>query len=504
MLAVAEPTIDVLEDSRPPWSVVLGAALVGFVIVALAVQASVFAEFAKDEVWSATSEVEFRDPNLLPETVVLTFQSPTLWAPIAETEGINEEDFLDNYFVSVAGGGTQIVSLTFEDEDADRAVRVLRGIVGGYFSLFQSDDLGVEQSTLLTDHLAALEVLENDLETSLQDTTGLARSVQIDQQNQLTRVRQQITSVLFRLDQRETERFGAGNIAPRLVTDAFVAADPVVPSPAKAGVFGLVGGGLVALLAIYLVFHLTAQPAVAQPAGLGGTPQGRPDGTGYRNAGRFSRPAKRSIGRTRFRAVKRAFDTTISGLGLLVLSPLLLVIALAVALTSRGPVIYKQERIGRDGQIFRMFKFRTMKQNNDDSEHRAFVAQQLMSNDAKPASDGTFKLKDDRVTFVGGFLRRFSLDELPQLWNVFRGDMALVGPRPPIPWEWELFTEEQRQRALTRPGCTGLWQVSGRNRLSSQEMLDLDVRYVREWSLFADFRILLKTPFAVVRGDGAR
>lgn len=133
MVAVAEPTIDVLEDSRPPWPVVLGAALVGFVIVVLAVQASVFAEFAKEEVWSARSEVEFRDPNLLPETVALTFQSPSLWAPVAESEGITEEDFLKNYFVAVAGGGTQIVSLTFEDEDADRAVRVLRGIVGGYF-----------------------------------------------------------------------------------------------------------------------------------------------------------------------------------------------------------------------------------------------------------------------------------------------------------------------------------------------------------------------------------
>ena len=380
---------------------------------------------------------------------------------------------------------------------------MLRGIVGNYFTLFQSE-VGVEQSSVLTDHLTALEVLETDLETSLQDTTGLARSVQIDRQNELTRVRQQITSVLFRLDQRETELFGTGSVAPRLVTDAFVAADPVVPSPAKAGVFGLAGGGLVALLAIYLVFHLTAQPAGAQPTGPVGPPQGWSGDTGYRNTGWFSRPAQRSIGRRRFRAVKRAVDTTISGVGLVVFSPLLLVIALAVALTSRGPVIYKQERIGRDGQIFRMYKFRTMKQNNDDSEHRAFVAQQLAGNDAKPSADGTFKLKDNRVTFVGQFLRRFSLDELPQLWNVFRGDMALVGPRPPIPWEWELFTENQRQRALTRPGCTGLWQVSGRNKLSSQEMLDLDVRYVREWSLFADLRILLKTPSAVVRGDGAR
>lgn len=503
MVAVAEPTIDVLGDSRPPWSVVFGAALVAFVIVVLAVQASVFAELAKDEVWSARSEVEFRDPNLLPETVALTFQSPTIWAPVAESEGISEENFLKDYSVAVAGGGTQILSITFEDTDADRAVRILRGIVGNYFTLFQSE-VGVEQSSVLADHLAALEVLETDLETSLQDTTGLARSVQIDRQNELTRVRQQITSVLFRLDQRETELFGAGSVAPRLVTDAFVAADPVVPSPAKAGVFGLAGGGLVALLAIYLVFHLTAQPAGAQPAGPVGPPQGWSGDTGYGNTGRFSRPAQRSIGRTRFRAVKRAVDTTISGVGLLVFSPLLLVIALAVALTSRGPVIYKQERIGRDGQIFRMYKFRTMKQNNDDSEHRAFVAQQLAGNDAKPSADGTFKLKDNRVTFVGQFLRRFSLDELPQLWNVFRGDMALVGPRPPIPWEWELFTENQRQRALTRPGCTGLWQVSGRNKLSSQEMLDLDVRYVREWSLLTDLRILLKTPSAVVRGDGAR
>ena len=196
------------------------------------------------------------------------------------------------------------------------------------------------------------------------------------------------------------------------------------------------------------------------------------------------------------RITKDLFDKTSASLGVLLLLPALLGIALAVKVTSPGPVFFRQERVGRDGQTFSMLKFRSMVPGAD----RMLEA---LSDD----SDGNgvlFKKKDDpRVTRVGKLLRRYSLDELPQLLNVIRGDMSLVGPRPPLPTEVERYGFDMHRRFLVKPGLTGLWQVSGRSDLSWDDSVRIDVRYVENWSLTFDFMILWKTVGAVLRGSGA-
>ncbi len=201
---------------------------------------------------------------------------------------------------------------------------------------------------------------------------------------------------------------------------------------------------------------------------------------------------------------KRLVDIAVSGSMLLVLSPLFLLIMVLVRLTSTGPAFFRQERVGTHGRPVVVLKFRTMKIGNDDHAHREMNVRELLGEEAS-TSDGVFKLEgDDRVTAVGSWLRRLSLDELPQLVNVFRGEMSMVGPRPALDWEVALFQPHHLGRLEVRPGITGLWQVSGRNRLSMLEMLDLDLRYVEEWSMSLDLRILARTPVVLIRGDGAR
>lgn len=196
------------------------------------------------------------------------------------------------------------------------------------------------------------------------------------------------------------------------------------------------------------------------------------------------------------RLTKEAVDRTGAALGILLLSPVLLTIALAVTLTSRGPVFFPQERVGRDGRTFSMLKFRSMVAGAD-----------RMVDELAELSDGNgvlFKKKDDpRVTRVGKILRRYSLDELPQLINVVRGEMSLVGPRPPLQSEVERYGYDMHRRFLVKPGLTGLWQVSGRSDLSWDDSVRIDVRYVENWSLTFDFMILWKTAGAVLRGSGA-
>jgi lipopolysaccharide/colanic/teichoic acid biosynthesis glycosyltransferase len=179
--------------------------------------------------------------------------------------------------------------------------------------------------------------------------------------------------------------------------------------------------------------------------------------------------------------------------------------AVLVRCTSPGPVLFRQARIGLHGQPFVMFKFRTMRDGCSDEPLRELNLAELQGNADPGTSDGIFKLENDpRVTAAGRVLRRFSIDELPQLFNVLRGEMSLVGPRPALPWEVELFTPEQRRRHECVPGITGLWQVSGRNRLSMREMLDLDLLYVERRSTLLDVRILLRTPLVVLFDIGAR
>ncbi|WP_238007458.1 sugar transferase [Dactylosporangium sp. AC04546] len=206
------------------------------------------------------------------------------------------------------------------------------------------------------------------------------------------------------------------------------------------------------------------------------------------------------------RSVRRLVESA-AALGLIVLfAPLLLATAVAVKLTSRGPVLFRQERVGRRRAVFTMYKFRTMEVDNDDAEHRWLMREQLTADDPPTGGEpGLYKLaRDPRITRIGRLLRQFSIDELPQLWNVVRGEMALVGPRPYVPWEVECFPDSVERRFSVRPGMTGLWQVSGRSTLDYRTALQIDVDYVDRRSLWLDLRILARTAVVVFDRSASR
>ena len=240
-----------------------------------------------------------------------------------------------------------------------------------------------------------------------------------------------------------------------------------------------------------------------------------PEDWNHDDPGRPSNPTlypdlnERDDSHKHLRTIKRTMDIVGSSLALLMLAPLLVLIAAAIKATSKGPVFFKQKRVGQHGECFTFLKFRSMYVNNDSSQHKQYVRQLIAGQAAKsPSSDpngGVFKLTNDpRITRVGRFLRRTSLDELPQFLNVLIGEMSLVGPRPAIPYEVEAYDIWHRRRVLeAKPGITGLWQVQGRSRVGFDEMVRLDLRYVRCWSPWLDLKILLQTPKAVVDGTGA-
>ncbi len=207
------------------------------------------------------------------------------------------------------------------------------------------------------------------------------------------------------------------------------------------------------------------------------------------------------------RALKRAIDITGALAGLVLFSPLFLLIPVLIKSTSPGPVLFRQERVGQYGTKFVFLKFRTMSVDSDPSIHREYITK-LIQDQKSYAIDGdggpVYKIRNDpRVTTVGRYLRKTSLDELPQFLNVLRGDMSLVGPRPPITYEVEQYDLWHRRRVMeSRPGITGLWQVSGRSSTSFDEMVRLDLRYAREWSLWLDIKILLKTFWVMAAGRG--
>jgi exopolysaccharide biosynthesis polyprenyl glycosylphosphotransferase len=208
------------------------------------------------------------------------------------------------------------------------------------------------------------------------------------------------------------------------------------------------------------------------------------------------------------RFVKRAFDVLVVSVSLLLLAPFLALVAVLIKLDSAGPVLYRQERIGENGRVFTMFKFRSMRADTDTALHRRHVAQLITQNltpqQLDPNGSGTLKLEDDpRVTRVGKFIRKMSIDEFPQFFNVLRGEMSLVGPRPPIPYEVDLYQDWHKRRFEAIPGITGLWQVKGRNRVSFDEMVRMDVEYIEKQTLWLDIKILLQTPLVVLIGRGA-
>jgi lipopolysaccharide/colanic/teichoic acid biosynthesis glycosyltransferase len=212
---------------------------------------------------------------------------------------------------------------------------------------------------------------------------------------------------------------------------------------------------------------------------------------------------KRTAGPARGQeAVKRLIDVSLSLALLIIVAPLLLLLWCLVRLTSSGPAFFRQERVGRDMRSFTMLKLRTMYSGCRDEVHRDYVTRMLSADEsAEVEENGLFKLDGDaRVTRLGAWLRCTSLDELPQLLNVLRGDMSLVGPRPVLRWEAEMFEERYKRRFLVKPGVSGLWQVSGRSRLTMREALELDIEYADRWSLALDLIIILRTVPAILRG----
>jgi lipopolysaccharide/colanic/teichoic acid biosynthesis glycosyltransferase len=241
-------------------------------------------------------------------------------------------------------------------------------------------------------------------------------------------------------------------------------------------------------------FHIFPDKWVGATTGLPGDRKLYPD----------LRP--QGLGRPWARTVKRIVDVAISMTALIVLSPMFVVIALTIKLTSSGPVLFRQRRIGQHGAPFICLKFRSMYDHNDCTRHRDYVRQLIAGTAPKNAANGNgeavYKLTADaRVTRFGALLRRTSLDELPQLINVLSGEMSLVGPRPPIDYEIEDYEPWHRRRVVeAKPGITGLWQVNGRNRTTFDDMVRLDLRYAQAWTPWLDLRIILRTPTAIAHG----
>ena len=239
-------------------------------------------------------------------------------------------------------------------------------------------------------------------------------------------------------------------------------------------------------------------------------PEGSEEGdTGRSLAKLYPDLVQRAETRKVSRAIKRGMDVAGSSVALLILSPILLAIAVAIKLSSPGSILFRQKRVGQFGVRFTFLKFRSMYSVNDSRIHRDYVKRFIAGSVNPGASEangkGIYKITEDpRLTHIGRFLRKTSLDELPQFLNVLKGEMSLVGPRPPIPYELEVYDIWHRRRVLeVKPGITGLWQVNGRSRLRFDDMVRLDLQYARAWSPWLDIKILLRTPRAVLSAEGA-
>jgi len=248
---------------------------------------------------------------------------------------------------------------------------------------------------------------------------------------------------------------------------------------------------------IHISFHFFPEDWDGQKPGLAVDSKLYPDLLQRDDSRRFSR------------LIKRAMDIVSSVLALTIFSPLFGVISIAIKLTSKGPILFRQERVGQHGITFTCLKFRSMEFVNDTTIHKEYVKRFISGKgegeQAGQNQHAVYKIAEDpRVTRVGKFLRKTSLDELPQFVNVLRGEMSLVGPRPPIPYELANYDIWHRRRVLeAKPGITGLWQVNGRSKTSFDDMVRLDLRYARGWSPWLDIKILLQTPRAVFSGEGA-
>lgn len=202
--------------------------------------------------------------------------------------------------------------------------------------------------------------------------------------------------------------------------------------------------------------------------------------------------------------VKRVLDVCLAMFSILLFGALMLAIAVGIRISSPGPILYRQKRIGKNGVPFDMFKFRSMQVKNNPDLHRQYV-QKLIRENTEPRSLGKNNLKidgDPRITGLGKYLRKFSLDELPQFFNVLKGDMSIIGPRPSLPYEYEVYEEWHKQRLTALPGITGPWQVLAHNTVPFDEMVSIDLEYIRSMNLWLDLKIIFLTPIEMIRGRG--
>jgi len=248
---------------------------------------------------------------------------------------------------------------------------------------------------------------------------------------------------------------------------------------------------------IYATAELPTVPLFAPP-----NPVSLPR-TAANTCGYLFTQGRRSVSRPR-QILKRLLDLVCAVALLLITWPVLLIAAIAIRLTSRGPVVFRQERVGLNGRVFECYKFRSMYMENDPKYHKQFAREWIYDTERSKQQDGETIVRkltrDPRITTVGRILRAFSIDELPQVFNVLRGDMSMVGPRPPLPYEVSLYRNWHLRRLDVMPGVTGLWQVSGRNLLSFEEMVRLDLQYIENWSVWMELKILVKTIWVVLWG----
>lgn len=220
---------------------------------------------------------------------------------------------------------------------------------------------------------------------------------------------------------------------------------------------------------------------------------------------RLRRARPRVVVAENYLPLKRALDILVASVLIVLFGPLMLAIAIGIQIASPGPIFYRQRRIGKNGKLFWMLKFRSMQVANNPDLHREYV-QRLIKKNVQPNSIGVKTLKlegDPRITGVGKYLRKFSLDELPQFFNVLKGEMSIVGPRPPLPYEYEVYKPWHKGRMAVLPGITGWWQVGAHNTVSFDEMVQIDLQYIRSMNLLLDLQIMLLTPIEMVRGKGS-
>jgi len=216
-------------------------------------------------------------------------------------------------------------------------------------------------------------------------------------------------------------------------------------------------------------------------------------------------PTESTLVASRYLPLKRVLDVLVSAACLVLFSPLMLALAIGIRIASPGPILYRQQRIGKGGKPFAMLKFRSMQIGNNPDLHREYV-QKLIKENIHPQALGKSSLKivgDPRITGMGKYLRKFSLDELPQFLNVLRGEMSIVGPRPSLPYEYEIYEEWHKQRLFVLPGITGYWQVMAHNTVTFDAMVRIDLSYMKSMNFWLDLKIMLLTPVEMIRGKGA-